>query len=163
MNDATQKHYPFDTGMPTAPDVAALQKRFPDLKLGERVPYADVESVVGAAWNSPRFKSVTNVWRAREQESGRVLVCVPGRAFVVATADDITGETPAVLRTIGRKSRKHRQRLTTIRPTSELQRRTVEHHGLLMLAIERDAKAARHKILPPNPVADLPRIGPRAG
>ena len=160
MADKEQKVFSFDVGLPTGPDVAMLQKHWAELKIGDRVPYDEVEALLGVEWNTARFKTITTAWRNRELERGNVLVCEPGKAFVVATADQISSGTYEVLRHIGRASKKQRQRLSTVRPVSDMQKQTVEHHGRLMLTMEREAKKSRMNLLPKMEPKEQVRIEP---
>jgi hypothetical protein len=160
MSEKEQKVFtPFD-GLPTGPDVSALQKQWPELAAGDRIPYEDVEALLGMAWNTPRFKTITNAWRARELERARVILCEPGVAFVVATADQISERTYGVLRHVGRQAKQQRHRLSTVRPVSEIQKQTVEHQARLMLAMEREAKKSRMNLLPKTEQKETVRIQP---
>lgn len=152
--------YSFRDGMPTGPDVAALEKRWKDIAIGDSVPYEEVEKEIGAEWRSERFRTVTTAWRARIIERGLVLICEPGRAFVVATGEQISAMTHGVLSHIGRQSKAQRKRLSTVRPESEIEKQTVEHHGRLMLMIERESKKARLNILPNSQPDEPVRISP---
>lgn len=152
--------YSFRDGMPTGPDVSALEKRWPDLVIGTRVPYEDVEKVLGLEWRSERFRTVTAAWRSRLLERGRVLICEPGNAFLVATGEQISAMTHGVLAHIGRQSKTQRKRLSTVRPASEIEKQTVEHHGRLMQMIERESKKARLNILPSTQPVEPVRISP---
>ncbi len=153
------RFYAWNEGMPTGPDVTALQKRWPSLNIGDRIPYAEVEEVLGLEWKSSRFKTVTEAWRRRELEAGRVINCERGIGFAVATSEQITSDTYPVLQQVGRKVRKQRHKLTTIKPATDTEKQVIEHHGRILNAIERDAKKARMNMLPESVPAQT-RISP---
>lgn len=157
---AEEKYYSFKDGMPTGPDVAALQKAFPDLKIGDTVSYEAVSGVIGCPWTSARFKTITTVWRRRLMESGLVLGCDPGESFRVLTASQISAKTYSTLEEIGRKAKKQRKREATIRPKDDAERAGTMHRMRLLSAIEQDSKKSRMNILPPTEIKPAPRISP---
>lgn len=162
MNDeaSKQQHMPWQDGLPTAPDVTMMQKRWPELKVGDRVEYAEVAGLIGVDVDSNRFKSVTHAWRKREEEAGRVIECDPGEAFYVASCDQVSAKTHSVLQFAGRKFKRHRRHLSVQRPETETQRVTVEHQARLMHALEKDTKKARMNVLPSTAAPEQPRIAP---
>lgn len=161
MEKTEQRVFSFRDGLPTGPEVSELMKRWPELKPGDRIEYAEVEAIIGVKWNSDRFKTVTVQWRKRMMERGRVINCEPSRAFICATGDQITAGSYTVLRFVGHKAKDQRRKLSTIRPENEMQRATVDHHARLMLAMEREARKSRMNLLPPAPKPEEQvRIGP---
>ena len=144
----TGKHLPFDEGMPTKPDVDLLMQTWSELKIGEQIPYAVIEKLIGTPHESRRFWTITRAWRTRWLERGIVIECQTNRAFYVADASQITAATYDVLRGIGRKARRHRRKLSVARPESDLQRMIIDHQGTVMLLVEKEAKKARMNTLP---------------
>jgi hypothetical protein len=157
-----QKHYSFQDGMPTGPDVTVLQKQWPALKVGDRIPYEEIEVALGIKRTSNRWASVTEAWRKREHDRGVVIQCDPGKAFVVATSEQIMSGTWTLLRGVQSKAKKHRAKLATVRPASELEKNTVEHHAKLMHVMEREAKKSRMNLIPDTTAKATPQIAPPA-
>ena len=160
MSEGNQQHMPWQDGLPTAPDVTMLQKQWPELKVGDRIEYEEIAALLGIQVRSNRFKSVTDAWRKRELEAGRVIECEIGAAFYVATCEQVSAKTYVVLKTIGRKAKRHRRHLSVQRPENELQRATVEHQARLMHSVEKDSKKARMNLLPSTVTAVQPQIAP---
>jgi hypothetical protein len=156
----TDKTYQLGEGMPTAPDVAALQKQWPELKIGDRIPYGDVEAIIGHEWRSSRFRCVTEVWRRRELDKGLVIGCIPGEAFYVLSASDIHANTPERLAHIRRTARKQRVKIATIRPENDTEKMAKDHGMLVMLNVEREMKKAQMNVLPKLVQPQRPQIGP---
>lgn len=151
-------YYSFKEGMPTGPDVSALQASYPELKVGDTISYADVEIIIGCEWQTARFKTVTNRWRKRLKEKGIVIDCDAGEAFRVLTADEITAKTYSTFEQIGRKARKQRSNLATIRADRDDQKATVLHHMQMLNATERDARKHRMNLLPGTAIKPPPRL-----
>lgn len=147
-------------GLPTAPDVEAICSKFPDLKVGDEAPYADIEALLKITQGSSRWKSVTDAWRRRLAENGIVIECRASEAFYVASADQVSSATYDVLRGIGRRARKHRQKIAVSKPENDRQRGVLEHQALLMQEIERHSKKARTNLLPSTSVPERPKIEP---
>lgn len=156
-----QKHFPWDEGLPTAPDVTAIRHKWPDLKVGDRVLYNDIAEMLKIDVNSNRFRSVTVAWRKREEEEGKVIHCDIGKAFYVASANEKSSMTHGVLKSIGRKARKHRKHLSILKTDDPMLGATMQHQGRLMHAVEREAKKSRMNLLPSSTsVPEQPRISP---
>lgn len=164
VSDETQSdgYLSWRDGLPTKPDVDMLLKAFPELKEGDQIPYEEVSAILGVDKGSNRFRTVTNRWRDRLVESGVVVYCDTGRAFYVATADQVSGQTYSTLKFIGRKAKGHRRKLSATRPKDDVQRSIIEHQGRLMLAVEKDSKKARMNLLPSTKVAETPKTLPPA-
>lgn len=76
----------FRGGVPTAPDVRKLREMFPDkdLNVGDVLAYDDIAEVVGCAYGTSRFKSITDRWRKLvENESGKIIGVSKGVGFAV--------------------------------------------------------------------------------
>jgi hypothetical protein len=164
MTTQEQKVFHWQDGLPTGPDVALLQKKYPELKPGDRMSYAEVSELLGVAYPSARFVSVTQVWRKRELEKNVVILCEKGEGFFVATPEQVCGETYGVLQSIGRKARMQRTRLAVSRTENTSTSQMIVHQSRLMAEIEREAKAKRMNILPPAAASAPPRpmIGAQA-
>jgi hypothetical protein len=160
MSDDDQKHYPWDEGLPTKPDVDLLLKTWPDPKVGDRFEYEAIESLLRQSRTTARFKTVTNRWRARLLERGLTVECEPGKAFYVATTDQISAATYTVLKGISRKSRRHRRKLSVAKPVDDAQRSVIEHQARLMNNIERDSRKASMNLLPSTAAPVVPKIEP---
>ena len=146
-----QKVYSISDGMSTGPDVAKLMESFPNLKTGDKIPYTEVEAIIGGHdWRTNRFKSVTRNWRKRMMdEKGVIIDCLPGSAFIVLSDAQITEGTHGVLRHIGKSAKKQFSRLTTISNTvSDEMKCTRDHQMRLMDNIHREVKKSRLNILP---------------
>jgi hypothetical protein len=155
------KHYGFKDGMPTRPDVDALLKKWPDLQEGELLTYQQVQAVLREPEGSARYRVVTHAWRKRLREQfGIVLECMRGKGFFVAGAEQISAATYDVIDGIGRKAKRHRAKLMTIRPEDTLMAEKQSHQMRLMLAIEKDAKHHKMNVLPNTTPAEMPRMGP---
>jgi hypothetical protein len=160
VSEDNQQHLPWQDGLPTSPDVTMIQKQWPELKVGDRIAYEEIADLVGIKIRSNRFKSVTDAWRKRELEAGKVIECEIGAAFYVASCEQVSAKTYVVLKTIGRKAKRHRRHLSVQRPENDLQRSTVEHQARLMQSVEKDARKARMNLLPSTAVQQPPRIEP---
>lgn len=159
-DDKTQQHMPWEDGLPTAPDVTAIQKQWPDLKVGDRVTYEDICALLKLDWRSSRFKSVTTAWRKRELEAGRVIESDPGVSFYVASAEQTSAKTYGVFKFIGRKARKHRRFLSVQHTEDAVLAATINHQGKLIMNIEREAKKSRMNLLPSTAATATPQITP---
>lgn len=153
------QHLPFNEGLPTRPDVDLLIKTWPDMKVGDRIEYESVEKLIGAKRAAARFRTVTVAWRRRMlADHGTVIECAPGDAFFVASAEQISSATYTTLSSIGRKAKRHRRKLATVKPETAEQKATVEHQGRLMLAVEKDVKKHRMNILPNTATQAQPQL-----
>lgn len=155
-----QKHYPWQDGLPTAPDVQLLMETWPSMNIGDRIDYSKVAEVLKIEIGSNRWKSITDQWRKRLRERGLVVECEAGNAFYVASANQISAATYGVLKTIGKRAKRHRGKLAVARPENEIQKQTIEHQARLMQAVERDAKKSRMNLLPSTAAKETPKISP---
>lgn len=160
MMGKADKVFGFQDGLPTGPDVTVIRKQWPSPKIGEAIAYEDVATLLGIKVGSNRWRSVTNAWRARELEEGRVITCVAGERFVVATAEQITAATYGVLAHVGRTAKKQRRNLATVRAADAATRNVIDHQARLMIAVEQDARKKRMNLLPATQVTEAPRITP---
>jgi len=153
-----QKHYSWQDGLPTGPDVTLIRKRWPDLKVGQRIEYQEIAELLGIEIGTSRWQTVTDAWRKRELDGGRVIKCIPGKAFVVATAEQIIDDTYSTLKHISRAARRQRIHLSTVKVADAQTKAVVDHQARLMHAVEQDAKAKRQLALPSTAVQSMPKI-----
>lgn len=158
MSDDDQKLYPWSDGLPTKPDVDLLLKTWPDPKVGDRFEYEAVEALLRQNRASARFKTITNKWRDRLREQGFTVECEGGKAFYVATSGQVSAATYGVLRSVGRKARKHRIKLSIAKPVDDTERSVIEHQARLMHVVEKDSKKARMNLLPRTSAQSIPQI-----
>jgi hypothetical protein len=146
-------------GMSTRPDVDALLKKWPELKPGDSISYNQIAGAIGCQINSDRFRTVTNAWRKRLiNDHGIVVECERGTAFLVAPSERITSDTAPVVASAGRKLKKHRTKLTTIKPINPIVASTQLHQMRLLLALEKDVKRTRTNLLPDTVPQAWPQI-----
>jgi hypothetical protein len=155
---AGEKHYSWQTGLPTGPDVTMIRRRWPDLKVGDRIAYHEIADLLGIEVGSSRWRTVTHAWRKRELDDGRVIKCVPGKEFVVANAEQIIDDTHATLKHMSRSARRQLVHLMTVRDTDSRTRAVVDHQARLMHAVEQDIRAKRQLALPSTAVQSMPKI-----
>jgi hypothetical protein len=156
--NSNHKHYSWREGLPTGPDVALIRKTWPNPEIGQEIPYADVAKLVGIEIGSERWRTVTDAWRKREMDEGRIIKCILGRAFVVASAEQIIDDTNSTLKRITRSARRQRINLSTIKTTDHGTKAIVDHQARLMHAIEQDARQKRGNMLPLNAAKTIPNI-----
>lgn len=163
MTKVQQHHYPWNEGMPTKPDVDTLLRAWPDPQVGDLFLYSEIEQVLGVsrASNAGRFKTITNAWRKRLLEKGAVVECQNSESFYVASADQVASGTHGTLKSIGRKARKHRRKLCTVKTETNEQRNILAHQGRLLHEVERHSKKSRVNLLPSTAVRESPRITPQ--
>ena len=159
-NDGT--YYGFRDGMPTGPDVTALMKRWPELKVGDHIPYANVERVIGVAHRGKRWRSITNAWRRRlKRDHQLVLRCQKTeKVFFVAGCAQLLRETPETLEFTRRKMRRHRSDLATIIPKDEQEKVSVEHNMRLVHNVEQYLRKQEVNLLPNTQTKTQPKILP---
>jgi len=153
-----QKHYSWQTGLPTGPDVTLIRKRWPDLQVGQRIEYQEIADLLGIKIGTSRWETVTQAWRKRELDDGRVIKCVPGKAFFVADAEQIIDDTYSTLKHITRTARRQRIHLSTVKSVDAQTKAVVEHQARLMHAVEKDANEKRQLALPSTAARPMPKI-----
>ena len=157
------RYFPIKDGLPTTPDVAVIQRAFPDLHVGDRIEYSEIERITGIAYGSSRWASVTNRWRNVERARGYIILCDPKVAFFVATADQISSRTFDTLKHIRRSARKQRESLSTVESHSDVTddtRMKCQHQGRLMWHMEKEAQTSQKNILPDLRSGPPVRIAP---
>ena len=105
-------------------------------------------------------RAIFNSGRNGEKRLARAVEAESGEAFYVANADQTSSATYGVLKSIGKKARKHRQKLSVSKPANDAQRGIVEHQARLMLVVEKDARKHRMNLLPSTAPTAVPVIGP---
>ena len=75
-------------GIPVLPDVEFLLEKV-EVAIGNRIPYKQIEKLLGVDRKSIRYSTVVARWRKRlEEEFAVALICDEGVAFVVANAPE---------------------------------------------------------------------------
>ena len=79
-----QKQVMYFAGIPVPPDVELLLDKV-DVSEGNRIPYWEIERLLGIRRDGSRWRTVVSGWRKRlEAERVVQLICDRGKAFVVA-------------------------------------------------------------------------------
>lgn len=157
------KHYSFRDGMPTRPDVDALLKVYPELKVGDFISREHAATVSNLEETSTRFRTVMSAFRARlEQDFALVLIYDrPRMGYIVASVTDLTDRTGGVLQSIAGKARRHRKAINTAAiHATETEKPVAEHHMRLVGTIEREARKGKLNQLPPSAATEMPKIAP---
>ena len=154
----TDKYFSWNEGLPTKPDVDMLLNTWQSPKIGDRFEYEMIAKIIGCESTSVRFKTVTSAWRKRLHKCGLNVECDKAKAFYVANFDQTVSATYGVLKFIGHKAHRHRAKLANAEPADQLGREVKEHHGRLMISIEKDTKKSVMNILPSTPTPQLPRL-----
>lgn len=77
----------FNRGIPTAPDVKAIEDAIGVPKEGELIPWERFEKVLGIERNAARFRTVVGAWRKRLFRDLNILVsAVAGKGLEVLDA-----------------------------------------------------------------------------
>lgn len=157
-------YFSLKDGLPTGPDVELLLRAWPELKPGDRIPYDEIAVWIGAPWGATRFRTVTNAWRRRLHDDRNLVLGVEARVgFYVKSAEEIVHtDTYGTLVGIGRKSRKQRRALATVRTQNTTLQGGVLHGMRLLRAIEDDVRRHRSSLvqLPDTSVKPAPRLQP---
>lgn len=157
------KHFPWNEGQPTKPDVDALLKAFPPSELiaGARIAEDDVRSVISAPTEN-RFRTVYTAWINRlEREHNVILWKERNRGgFVVPKFGDVSDRTHPTILKAGRTFKKQIGQLALTKAETDAQRTTQEHQGRLLSALHRETKKARLNVLPSALAPEHPKITP---
>jgi len=74
-------------GLPVKPDVEKLMKKYSGLKVGDKIPYVDIEQEFGVGRKTYRWSCVVRKWRERlEAEQHICLACERNSHFFVCAA-----------------------------------------------------------------------------
>lgn len=153
-----QKHYPWNEGQPTKPDVDALLKSFPPETMtpGWRATDAEIKAIIG---NTHRYRTVYSAWIRRLQRDHQVNVYRQlTTGFYVPTADQVFARTHPTLQHIGRSAKKQVRSIAIVKPENDSHRALQDHQGRLLHNIGREAKKARMNLLPGTVQQPLPQI-----
>jgi hypothetical protein len=157
------KHFPWDEGIPTKPDVDALLKQWPPetIKAGEwKITDEQAKPLIGNP-NRIRYRTVYAAWIARlKADHSIVLYRSKQLGFYCPTPEEIFSRTHPTLQSAGRKIGAQLKNVGLAKPETEIGKQTQDHHGRLLHAQKRELKKARMNLLPPTSVAETPRISP---
>jgi len=145
------KHYSFRDGLPTKPDVDLILKTWPNLSIGDRISYEEMETCLGIKWKSARFDSVTDRWRRRMVDEGFIIDREKGIGFYVLPPKNIQENTYGLLKHVGKSARKQRRAVLTIRThegVDDVTMARTDHHARLLSEIERSVTESKKTILP---------------
>ena len=160
-----QKHYPWNEGSPTKPDVDALMKAFPveTLTVGRRITDEEVRAATGIG-TGIRYRTVYAAWVRRLQKDHAINLFRENTiGFFVPTADEVTARTHPALQHMGRTAKKQIRNLAAARVENDQQRVTVDHQGRLLNNIARETKKARMNVLAPSPIQEPVKLTPPPG
>lgn len=168
MNDETQdKHYSFDEGMPTAPDVEVVAKAYPNLQPGSSIPRAALYELLkldgGTQRGYNRLRSIMAAFMHRMMRDHALPMGVDRvtDSYRVWTAEEVAGMTPGTLQSVKRKMHRQRKNLNAAsRYAPESLLPQIEHDARLVNAIEREARKANLNRLPQTVPAEMPQIAP---
>ena len=99
----------FFGGLPTNIELAKLREAYPegDLKVGDFIPYHEVEKLLGLTWDSSRFKTVTNRWRrVIENETNIFIHPDPGKGFIILSEPEKLSLSGKQIKSAGKKARR---------------------------------------------------------
>jgi hypothetical protein len=159
-DDKDQKHYRWDEGLPTGPDVEVLMRTWPEPKIGDRFDYATIAKLIGVTRDNRRFWTITNRWRNEMKKKGVVIYCQQTLAFYVASADQIIANTRPAFKSVGRIMRDQRTALHTIKEATDEQRKIRDHQCLLLGNVDRESRKSQLNILPSSKISGTPQIPP---
>jgi hypothetical protein len=150
-----QKHYGFNNGMPTGPEVAEVLGKWPTLTYGTELPRAELCALLGLNESSHRLRSVMDAVRRKlATENGLALIYDKAKqAYLIAEAADAIARTSSVTLGVARKWRNQRKLLTmTAKSATEAQKPVHQHQAILVSIMEREAKKTNMKLLPPSEI-----------
>lgn len=98
----------FQGGVPTEMDVIAIGRKWPEMKVGDTVPYADIEALIHVNRRSHRFRTVTTAWRRKhERATGDIVGCnIEHQCFEVLDPSKRVGLAEGKLKTSARAARR---------------------------------------------------------
>lgn len=161
MTETQTKHFSWDEGKPTKPEVDALLAAWPAETIRPNewsVSDEEVGGVIGRC-NSARFRTVTDAWKKRLQRDYQVTVWrLKSRGFYCPTASDVLGRTHPVMESAGRKFGKQLRDLANAKPASNVESDAKDHHGRLLSNLRRETRKARLNVLPSTQAQQAPQI-----
>lgn len=154
---------PFFGGMPTEPDVKALQEAFPDVAKGETITHDAIEGVIRYSRQSGRYRIVVKAWRKHLLTTQNVdLGAIHGIGFRALNAEERINESIRGVRSGVRKTMRSVSRASYARtddPVLVSKQDLLRRYGAAMSA--QAANTFKQLDPPPAPQA-LPRIVPPA-
>jgi hypothetical protein len=157
------KHFPWNDGLPTKPDVDSLLKTFPPETIipGQwRVTDAEVKAAIGKS-DGNRYRTVCSAWRKRLERDHRVIVYRQDTiGFFCPTPEEVFAQTHPAYEHAGRTFGKQMRHVASVKPENEQQRITQEHQGRLLYNSKRALKKDRMNVLPATEAPVTPRISP---
>jgi len=122
---------------------------------GASIDYKTLEDIIGEKWNTPRFKTCTNVWRRRLEQAGLRSIAQGGQ-FYFLTADERLTHNDKGFRKVARGTRRLSKRVHNDDPRkfSSDERRSIyvnqmRHASALVSAVN----SATREIAMPSPVS----------
>lgn len=166
MSETADKHYPWNEGQPTKPDVDALMAAYPPdtIQPGRwRVHDDEVRALIGQSEGS-RYRTVYGAWVSRlARDHAVILFREKESGFYCPTPEQVFANTHPALEAAGRKIGKQLRKVSVVRPATEVERKTQEHQGRLLHAAKHEVKKARLNVLPSlKPQEQRPQITPPA-
>ncbi len=143
----------FFGGLPTEPEVNRIRSAYPDAELtvGQVIPYDNIAAIIGAAYKSNRFRSITNVWRKKvEKETNKIIGTEPGVGFVVLSESQKVNLSGSKLRSAARFARRSYMvaSRTDVKQLSEEEARRLTHQINVTAKIIASAQLKTKKQLP---------------
>lgn len=156
--------YSWDSGRPTKPDVDALVKAFPPETIkpgGWKIAWDQFREVVGTRESQYRLYTVAVSWRKKMlSEHNIVIWCAKGIGFYCPTFADGASRTGERQAHNIRVMLRHARQLSTMQPTSEMERTVKEHQLRIMDASIRAMRKDKMNLLPPTIAQQPPAISP---
>lgn len=146
-------------GLPTGPDVRALNEAFPDLKEGAEISYTAIGEVLRIQYGDPRFRTVLTAWRHAKRNEGFLTCCIPGKALRIMTEKEAPGYAFDGARWAARKIRRTARDVSALRPKDENVRTQLDHAKRLLWKSAEAMKETEKQLAAPN-VIQLPRALP---
>jgi len=140
-------------GIPTAPDIKRLCDHWPPSQMseGNRMEYADVESVIQCKRKSLRYVTITAAWRRQiERETGIIIGTVKGEAFLVLNDSEKLEMSGGKIKSAVRHVRRGYQvaALTNRKRLSSEEANRLDHLQHIAVRIQETARLASRAQLP---------------
>lgn len=158
-----EKYFPWDSGLPTKPEVDALLKAFPpkDIASGFAVTDEQVRKVVGERCTLIRYRTVCDRWRRLLKRDHRVILYRKKLGgFFCPQTNEVQATTEAAQTHAIRTLRKQATDVALAKPTNEIENSVQQHQLRLLHARAHDLKKDRMNRLPPTVVTEQPKIEP---
>jgi hypothetical protein len=143
----------FFNGIPTGTDVRRLRAAFPDetLKPGTIIPHSEVATVINTPVGSPRYLTITNIWRKIvESETDKIIGVERGQGFKVLSEGEKVFLSGNKLRSSGRMARRAFviAGRVDLKQLSDQERVEYDHSTKRAVAIMQAAKLKGTPVLP---------------